>query len=247
MRRRPMMMPRAMVPMRGRCELLFHQQPTAGMPHDLPVIHAVARADRPVRKMRRASLVRRPVMRMRAPVLRPGGVMMPWPSVTACAARVMAADVDPAVAWTCAGHGRERRRWRQRRLGFGRRRLRRLGRRLLGLGYGLVGADLLRTERRSEDPERECCAGKDDTLHGCSPPPVCLRGSAGRTGPRIDSACLLSSLREREFNRGDARTAANAGAFQVRESTPRMKAPTSVLNASGRSKLERCPAPSTGS
>src|SRR5438128_603723 len=113
---RPVMMPRVMAPMRGCCELLFHQETATGMPHDLPVVHAVARADRPVRKMRRANLVRLPMMRMRAPVLRAGGVMMPWSSVMTCAARVMAADVDPAVARTCAGHGRERRRWRQRRL-----------------------------------------------------------------------------------------------------------------------------------
>lgn len=159
MRGRLVMMRRVMTG--SRRELLLHQQPAAAVPHDLPVGHPVARADCPVRKMHEASLVGRPMVRMRAPVLRPRGAMMRRRSVMAYAPRVTVAHVDPAVARTCTGHGRERRRWRQR-LGFGRG-LRRFWHRLLG-------RRLLRAERRCEHPEREGCAGKDDdTLHDTFP------------------------------------------------------------------------------
>jgi hypothetical protein len=164
MRGRPVLMRRVMMPMGCRCcELLPHQLPAVAVPHDLPVVHRVARADRPARKMRcQDRLAGRPVTRMGAPVLRPGGVMMRPGSVMLYAPRVTAAHVDPAVARTCAGHRREGRR---QRLGFGNGRRRRLRHRLLGWR-------LLRPERRSERPEREGCAGKGhDTLHDIFPFP----------------------------------------------------------------------------
>jgi len=151
------------------CELLPHQLPAAAMPHDLPEVHGVARADRPARKMRQASLVGGPMMRMRAPVVRPRAAMTrPGMLYAPC---VTLAHVDPAVARTGTGHRREGRRRRQR-LGFGH------GRGLRGLRHRLLGWRLLRAERRSEHPESEGCAGKGhDTLHDIFPfrPSECLR------------------------------------------------------------------------
>src|SRR5256885_2699181 len=112
---------------------------------------------------RRASLVRRLVMRMRAPMLRPRGMMMRRGSGMLCVPRVSVARVDPAVAWTGTGHGRERRRWRQW-VGF------RHGGSLRRFRYRLLGRRLPRAERVCEHPKREGQAGKDkDTPHEILP------------------------------------------------------------------------------
>jgi hypothetical protein len=207
-------MRRVMMPMRGRCELLPHEQLAAAMLHYLPVVHAVAGADRPPRKMpRKASLVGRPMMGIRAPVLRPRVMMMPRASVMAYAPCMMVADVYPAVTRTRTRHGRERR--RRKRLGFGRRRrLRRFRRRLLGSGHGLVLTHLLRrrllcAERRRNHPEREGGAGKgDNALHDALPFSA-SRGCVRRTRLEDSSCCLLSSPCRPGFDRADARFGAN--------------------------------------
>jgi hypothetical protein len=79
-----------MMPMGACCEFLAHQNSAVVVPHDLPVVHGVAGADRPPRKVDRASLVGRPIMRMGAPVLRARGVMMCRAGVIASRASVMA-------------------------------------------------------------------------------------------------------------------------------------------------------------
>lgn len=83
-RRRLVMTRRVMLPVRGRVDLLLHQQPAIFMPQDLPVGHAVAGADRLLGKMQlvdrpmmrgRVPLVGWAMMRGRAPMVRPRGVM----------------------------------------------------------------------------------------------------------------------------------------------------------------------------
>lgn len=197
MRRCPVML-RAM-PMRARRELVLHQQPAAAVPHDLAVGHAVAGADRLAREVHRcASLVGRAMVRARSPVMRPRSVMPRRPRVTVRAPCATIANVHPAVARPRAGHGRERRRWRQL-LGFGRRRRRdRFGHGL----RGRLGGRRLRAKRRCEHPERERCAGNDDdTLHDALPPFACPDATR-ELRSRIDRATRRSSRCERAIQPG---------------------------------------------
>jgi hypothetical protein len=167
-----LVMDRAM-PVGGRGELLLHQRSAAAVPHDLPIAHAVARADRLLGKMHCGPrLMRRPPARMRPSVMRASGGSMSLTGLMVGATGVVAANVDPAVTRTRTRHRRERRRWRQL-LGFRRRSRRdRCGCRL-GWGHR-PSRRLLRSEWRCQHPKRQRCAGKDDdSLH------VTLPQSAG--------------------------------------------------------------------
>ena len=136
---RPATMCRITMPMRRRCKLLLHQRAAAAVTHDLPVAHAVARADGAAREMRRACRPMGPVTGMRAPMVRPRGAMMlPAPA--------MVARVDPAVARARLRHRREGRR---ERLGLAcRRRLHIVRNWLLKRSGRLVGLRLLRPKGR---------------------------------------------------------------------------------------------------
>ncbi len=156
---------RCAMPVGGRGELLLDQRPATGVPHDLAVAHAVAGADGLPREMHRPGLVGRPMTGVRPPMLARRRVGVGLARVVACAAGVMAADVDPAMARPRAGHRRERRRRRQLlglRLRNGRRQV---GRRLRGLRHRSA-RHVLRADWSCGHPERQGCAGKDDdSLH----------------------------------------------------------------------------------
>ena len=159
---RPVVMARRMMAMRGGREFMLHESAASAMPHDLAVGHAMTGPDRPAREMgRRAGPVGRQIASVGA-LVRAHGVMSR--RVAVHAPRVPVAHNNPAVARTRTGHGRKRRRCR--RLGLRR------GCGLSGFRHRLPGRGrlLLRAERRSEHPERDDCAGKDDdTLHDGSP------------------------------------------------------------------------------
>jgi hypothetical protein len=139
MSRRAVTMGRMTMPVRRGCKLLPHQRAAAAVPHDLPVGHAVARANGATREMRGGDRLVAPVTIMRAAVMRPRGARMR-------PARVMVAGVDPAVAWARSRHWREG--WRNR-LGLRRRRRRYLFRcRLLDRNRQLLPRRLLRAHGR---------------------------------------------------------------------------------------------------
>lgn len=198
---RLVVMARRTMAMRGGRELMLHESAASAMPHDLAVGHAMTGPDRPAREMgRRAGPVGRPIASVGA-VVRARGVMSR--RVAMYPPRVPVAHINPAVARTRTGHGRKRRRCR--RLGLGR-------------GYGLSdlrhrlpgrGRLLLRAERRSEHPERDDCAGKDDdTLHDALP--TSPANASGEPRSRIDGRFRPGSPCRREFDRTDARIGANA-------------------------------------
>lgn len=170
------MMRGAMMAMLGSLEFSAHQLPAAAGSHDLLVGHATASprhalgdVDLPVVLMGGVMVpAARPVMRARRMVVVVRSVMVR-------VRRMMFAHVDPAVTWARPRHRRE---WRQRRrLGLRTwgslrpfrhrllgRRHRLVGAGLLGKRWLLLGRDLLRCDGRSEDRQRERCAGEGDTL-----------------------------------------------------------------------------------